>query len=195
MARGHQASKVKITVAILAFLVLIAGLAVVGYHMYIRENYPLEYTEQIKKYSAEYQLDPVWVASLIRKESKYQVKAKSNKGAMGLMQIMPDSGAWIAGKMGIAYSDDRLNDPDYNIRMGCYYLRYLLDRFDGVKDTALAAYNGGPTNVAKWLKDTNYSTDRKTLSAIPLGETADYVRGINQYYEKYEKYYGEELNA
>ena len=84
-----------------------------------------------------------------------------------------------------------LYDEKYKIRMGCWYLKYLSDMFDGNRDLIVAAYNAGPTNVQNWLNDKQYSKDGKTLDYIPFGETKKYVDKVNTYYNVYEYLYGE----
>ena len=181
------------TVAIIALVVLLVSGAFVGQQMYIKSKYPLEYTEEILKYSKEFDLDPVLVASDICKESKYRLKAKSGAGARGLMQIMPDTGEWIAGQLKTDYKLDDLYVADVNIRFGCWYLKYCLRKFNGQVNEALAAYNAGPANVNEWLADSRYSSNKKTLEQIPFAETKNYVETINAYYGKYKKYHSKDL--
>jgi len=89
---------------------------------------------------------------------------------MGLMQIMPATGGWIAEKIGVdGFTEDKLNSPETNIRLGVWYLRYLIDRFGDV-DTALAAYNAGPGNVERWGGD----------ARMMFPETAEYVRRVKE---------------
>ena len=106
-------------------------------------------TEAIEDASSEFDLDPWLVASLIRVESGGDPTIVSRVGAIGLTQIMPRTGAEIAARLKIPnYTTASLNDPATNVRMGCAYLRELLDRF-GSEHAALAAYNWGPTHIAK----------------------------------------------
>lgn len=107
-------------------------------------------TQAIEDASSEFDLDPWLVASLIRVESGGNPTIVSHVGAIGLTQIMPRTGAEIAARLEIPdYTTETLNDPAINVRMGCAYLRELLDRFDGSEHAALAAYNWGPTHIAK----------------------------------------------
>ena len=107
-------------------------------------------TQAIEDASGEFDLDPWLVASLIRVESGGNPTIVSPVGAIGLTQIMPRTGAEIAARLEIPnYTTETLNDPAINVRMGCAYLRELLDRFDGSEHAALAAYNWGPTHIAK----------------------------------------------
>lgn len=182
------------TVAVIALVVLLISGAFVGQQMYVKSKYPLEYSEQIVKYSKEFNLDPVLVASLICQESKYKRKAESRVGAKGLMQIMPDTGRWIAKQLKVkGHKEEDLFDPDVNIRFGCWYLDYCLDKFDGQRNEALAAYNAGPNKVNEWLRDSRYSKDKKTVYLIPFEETKKYVDNINTNYDIYKKYYSKDL--
>lgn len=113
-----------------------------------RVLYPFEYVDLVRRAARDRDLDPALVASLVRAESRFRADAVSPRGAMGLMQLMPETAAWIAQSLGETAAD--LRDPATNLRLGAWYLRYLLDRF-GRADLALAAYNAGPTRVDEWL--------------------------------------------
>lgn len=149
--------------------------------------YPLRYEQYITQYAKEYDLDRCLVMGVIKAESNYVHDAHSGV-ARGLMQITDDTAKWIAGKMNLQFETDDIEDPETNIKMGCYYLRYLLDVY-GDTDVALAAYNGGMGNVSKWLNDKRYSRDGKTLDEIPFRETREYVKKVNNYTEAYRKTY------
>ena len=185
-------SYLNLIIAAISLVILIVAGSFVGSQIYFRSKYPLEYKEEIVKYSKEYGLDPALVASVICRESRFKLKAKSAAGARGLMQVMPETGKWIAGEIGVSFSEDMLFDADSNIRFGCWYLKYCQKRFPGKNET-LAAYNAGPNKVSEWLKDKNYSSDGKTLIDIPYDETKKYVSVVNDNYEKYKKYYSKEL--
>lgn len=152
--------------------------------------YPLPYSEHVYKYSKEYNLDPYLVYAAIRVESNFESDAKSSKGAKGLMQITDDTGQWAANKMKIKnYNSEMLYQPQYNIMVGCWYIRNLIDQFDGNMTSALAAYNGGSGNVEKWLKNKEYSSDGEKLDKIPFGETKRYVEKIKKDYNIYKSLY------
>ena len=130
---------------------------------------------------------------MIHTESSNRAAVVSPKGAIGLMQIMPSTGEWIAGKLGMAdYSEEKLMEPLINIRLGCWYLRYLSDKYGGMERTALSAYNAGPGNVDKWLNDPAYG-DGKRLISIPYVETAAYADKVLSAKEKYSELYEKEL--
>ena len=155
-----------------------------------RMRYPLSYEAIVEKYAFDHNVDKYLVYSIIRAESFYDKDAVSSKGACGLMQITPDTGEWIAEKLNLKdFSREDLFDPEKNIMMGVWYFKYLLERFDGDVTVAIAAYNAGPTNAAKWLKRADLSSDGRTLSEIPFEETRKYEQKIMNSYEMYKKIY------
>lgn len=132
-------------------LVLILGFYFFFPHVWGEIVYPLDYQDSIKKYSRERNLDPNFVCALIYTESHFNPQANSGVGARGLMQIMPGTGASIAEELGEGgFNADSLYDPDTNIRYGTYYVKGLLDKYDGNEDFALAGYNAGVNRADKW---------------------------------------------
>jgi len=152
------------------------------------QRFPLLYEELIFHYSELRDLDPFLVMGLIRAESSFRSQVTSPVGASGLMQIMPSTGEWLAERKGISFTEGDLFNPAYNIRLGTYYLRLLINMF-GYIDTALAAYNAGMGNVTNWLGDDRYSADGYTLHTIPFPETREYVERVNRYTEIYRELY------
>ena len=150
--------------------------------------FPLKYGDYIEKYAAEYNLDKYMVAGTIYAESGFDNTAHSGL-ARGLMQITDRTADWVAEQMGIEYEYDMAEDPEVNINMGCYYLSFLIEKYKNT-ETALAAYNAGMGNVAKWLEDGRYSADGKTLSDIPYKETKNYVSRVKLFTNIYRKLYG-----
>ena len=187
-----------------AGIILVLVLALIGIILMISSEettketvvlYPMEYTDLILENSARFGLDPAHVASIILAESSYNPQAVSGVNAQGLMQIMPDTGAWIAGKFDESYVEGCLFDPATNIRYGCWYLGFLSDRYGGDKTCITAAYHSGQGTVDKWLKNPEYSQDGRTLSVI-AGTNADtYVNRVLKYYEKYAELYNEQAAA
>lgn len=157
--------------------------------------YPMEFTDLIRTHAEENGLEPAYVAAIILAESSYNPQAVSSVNAQGLMQIMPDTGAWLAGKFDESYVEGCLFDPETNIRYGCWYLGYLQRRFDGDKRCVTAAYHSGQGTVDKWLKDPAYSSDGKTLDVIGGTRADTYVNRVLEYYEKYDEIYAEEIPA
>lgn len=145
--------------------------------------YPNSYKLQVSEYSRKYDISAELVYGVIRAESKFDKDAVSDKGAIGLMQIMESTGKWAAEKIGIENVD--LFEPDVNIEIGCFYLSYLLDMYDGNVECALAAYNAGQTNVDKWLSAEEYSKDGENLDVVPFAETEKYVKKVQENIKKY----------
>ena len=181
--------KIFSTLVVLVVIIIAIGL---GSNYVIKEKFfPYKYKEYVDKYSSKYKLDPLFVLAVIKTESKFDDDAHSHKNAVGLMQITVETGEWAAKEMGFTtFSKDDLYDEEYNIRMGCWYLRRINDTFDGDLDLTIAAYNAGPTNVQTWLKNEKYSSDGKSIDYIPFGETKKYVDKVDAYYHVYEYLYG-----
>lgn len=183
----------------IATLILLLIFAVVGYFVinnYVQYRiYQLNHKDTIKEMSEKYDLDPYMVCAVIYTESKFDDDVVSNAGAVGLMQIMPNTGEWIAKKAKFSdYTDDSLKDPAMNIKLGCWYLNYLETKFNGSVQLMLASYNAGPSNVSSWLGNTSYSSDGKTLTKIPYKETENYVTRVMNAYERYKSLYKDTFN-
>ena len=145
--------------------------------------------EHIEKYAAQYNLQPAFVMAIIRNESSFRTNAESNVGARGLMQMMPDTAEWIAGKLDDdAYTFDRMWDAETNIRYGCWYLGYLSRLFRGDAQLVSAAYHAGQTTVTQWLSDPARSSDGVTLDMDRLtdGPTKQYIGRVTQTYGIYQ---------
>lgn len=151
--------------------------------------YPLKHEEYIHKYSSEYDIEPYLVMGIISAESRFDENAVSHKDAIGLMQLKEETAMWCIEKFNIDLANSNLYAPDVNINIGCAYLSFLLDYFDGEIKTAVAAYNAGQGNVSKWLKDKKYSSDGKTLDNIPFKETSDYVEKVFKRKNIYKRLY------
>ena len=179
------------------WLLIILLAVVVGSRYVIKEKFfPYKYQEYVDMYSKENNLDPLFVLSVIKSESNFDDNAHSHKNAVGLMQITVETGEWAANEMGYTtFFKDDLYDEQYNIRMGCWYLRWLGDMFNNNRDLMVAAYNAGPTNVQNWLENEDYSSNGKELEYIPFGETKKYVDKVNTYYNVYEYLYGEDKSV
>lgn len=144
---------------------------------WLERTFPLHFTPLIIHYSQQAGIDPVLVAAVIKVESAFRKEAISAKGAMGLMQIMPETAAWLALEKGQETLEIDLLQPETNVDLGVYYLQSLLDTFP-TQCAALAAYNGGPTNVKRWLNDGVWDGSWANSQQIPFGETRSYVRKV-----------------
>ena len=152
--------------------------------------YPYDYRSYIETSAAQQRADPFLVAAVIKHESKFQPTARSDGGAVGLMQLMPQTAAWIAGQLGEPFTEDYLYDPALNIRYGVWYLAELEREFGGNDILALAAYNAGRGNVRDWMERSHW-TDQFEIDAIPYPETRLYVRRVLEDREQYKRLYDE----
>lgn len=150
--------------------------------------YPMKYKDEIYEYSSQYQVEAALVASIANTESGFNEKSCSSKGAVGIMQLMPSTAKWLADKMGEQYSEGMLYDGSYNIKLGSYYISYLISQFEDEK-VALCAYNAGQGNVREWLKNSEFSADGKTLDKIPFKETKNYISKVYKNYNYYKNRY------
>jgi len=160
-------------------------------HLNARRN--SGYLETIRKYAKEYGIDPSFVSAVIKCESSFNPLAVSRVSARGLMQIMPDTGVWLAGKLGIeGYTPELLFEPETSIRMGAYYLAHLSNLFSGSPAMVAAAYHAGDGNVKAWAL--RHGEDMKTITVdqIPAEDTRSYVRKV---LDAYAIYHEEDLGA
>lgn len=152
---------------------------------YLRSRYPLEYEHVIGAYARERGLDPALVAAVIYAESRFDPNVRSSAGAVGLMQLLPETGEFIARSTGGKdFVEADLRDPDINVRYGTWLLDYLRKRYDGDVATALAAYHAGPTNVDAW---------RRAGTGIEFPETRAYVEEVLRVKSVYAEAYGPDL--
>ncbi len=153
-------------------------------------SYAITYQDIIERYADEYNLQPAFVAAVMRNESSFRTDAESSVGARGLMQLMPDTASWIAGKLGESgsYSFDNLYDAETNIRYGCWYLNYLSQMFRGDAVLVSAAYHAGQTTVTRWLSDSSISSDGVTIAVekLPDGPTKQYAGRVTTTYGIYQ---------
>lgn len=177
---------------------LIAGLLVISFllvagmlcaHTLSRALYPKQYSQSVEQYSREFGVDSDLVFAVIRTESGFDPAARSEVGAMGLMQIMPDTFFWLQGKLepDAGLSAEALYDPDTNIRYGVYYLSMLEDKF-GDRTLTIAAYHAGQNRVAGWLEDGDIRGGC-TADDIPSATTGHYVRKVQRALYVYDKLY------
>lgn len=160
-----------------------------GYSFFLKHAYPQHFNSIISKYSRQYQIEPELIYAVIKSESNFSTNAESTAGAIGLMQIMPDTFNWLqTQKKKQQFDVSELYDPEINVHFGSYLLSMLLKKYEN-ETTALAAYNAGIGNVDSWLKNSKYSSDSKILKAIPYPETAAYVKKVLRNRDMYKKIY------
>lgn len=158
---------------------------------------PKKYDDIIDKYSSEYNVDKSLVKAVIFKESRFKETAVSSKGAIGLMQLMPSTALWLMNKLKI--EDYKIESADNNIRLGTYYLSYLMNLMDSDEEHALLAYNAGPENAKRWVNSEGYSKEDMD-NYVDFNETRKYVREIKltkniiSFMDKYGIFLGELSN-
>jgi soluble lytic murein transglycosylase len=164
-----------------------------GAPTYLRKKIcPVHFEEVVVASCEDEGIDPNLYFSLIRQESLFEVDAVSWVGARGLSQIMPGTGRWIADRLGAKrFRTGELLDPETNVRFGAYYLSLQLEDFAGDVFRALAAYNGGPENAARWWEYGGARDSDVFVEDIGFSETADYVRRVYLYGEIYRDTYGD----
>ncbi|MDS1030753.1 lytic transglycosylase domain-containing protein [Bacillota bacterium LX-D] len=147
--------------------------------------YPFPYQNTIVDSAQRSNLSPNLVLAVIRVESKFRADAKSPRGACGLMQLMPETAKWVTKKMGISYAEEKLFDPEFNIKVGSWYLAYLISEFNGNVPAALAAYNGGRGNVRQWLDKGIWLGSTEDIDKIPFKETRQFIERVLHDYNVY----------
>ena len=142
-------------------------------------RFPLHHEATIRREAGNNRLDPAWVAGEIRAESIFYPRARSSANAMGLMQILPGTGAGVAGKLGLPWGGaDSLYDPDTNIILGTAYLRQLMDKYGGQPYQVIAGYNAGPAPLARWQSQRPGMDPDFWIETISFKETREYVARV-----------------
>ncbi|MEC0248991.1 lytic transglycosylase domain-containing protein [Paenibacillus chitinolyticus] len=152
--------------------------------------YPIHYREEIRQNAVQYQVDPFLIAAIIKVETNFNHDRESKKGAVGIMQLMPDTAEWIRETSNTKSADFR--DPKHNIQLGSWYLAWLNKQYKGNWLYSIAAYNAGQGNVSKWKNNGVWDGTEETINKIPFGETRHYVQRVLYYQQKFKKLYGEE---
>lgn len=193
MRKRRKRVKKRIRCAIVFLVLLIVLFVCVLPNLLEKVNYPLMYQEWIEEFSNEYMLDPALVAAVVYTESGYDVNATSSVGARGLMQLMPSTAEWIHPKLKKTYAFDAevLYTVDGSLTYGCWYLSFLMERYDGDLTSVIAAYHSGQGKVDRWREDPAYAPDGIHLSGVPEGAkaTRHYVEKVMKAYEHYSKVY------
>lgn len=179
---------------VVGILVLAVAVQVLrfGYTQFMHSSYPRpeEYQALVTQASADTGVNEALIYAVIRTESGFRPQVESHAGAIGLMQITPATFDWIRFMTGWdePLTSEDLNDPAVNIKYGTQLLSILLTEFE-TQDEALAAYNAGRSRVNQWLKDPECSKDGETLSYIPIEETRNYVKKVEDARQTYQRLY------
>ena len=180
-------SRIRAALILLVFFLCLFGTV----RWWGRLFFPLSYWPLIEAESGRHRLDPLLILAIIREESAFDPKAISSRGARGLMQVMPETGAWIAARLGEEFMLGRLFVPADNIRFGTWYLAALLAEFQGDLTRSLVAYNAGGNKVRAWLAEGTWDGSLAALDRLPYKETRRYVIKIIRSYRIYRFLYQE----
>ena len=171
------------------FMIFMLGtLSVLGVLFF--NPYPLKYKKEILDACQTHSVTPALIASMINAESGFRKTAKSSKGAIGLMQLMPSTAKWLCDLQDKEFEEENLFDASTNIKLGTYYMQYLLNKFQSL-ETAVSAYNAGEGNVMVWLLNEKYAPDHKTIVSTPYPETNAYLSKVMKGVEVYQKKFKE----
>ena len=157
------------------FIILLLFLAVIWHKPILKIYFTLNYKDQIINCSKDNGVGSATISAIVFAESRFNAAAKSRKGALGLMQIMPDTGKWVAEQL--AWQEFSVNDllkPETNLTVGTWYLAHLKRNFDN-EYLALASYNAGTRYVLEWLADGTWDGDKIKIEQIPFPETKKYL--------------------
>jgi soluble lytic murein transglycosylase len=187
-------------VALLVAVVLGGGVAAVATGVgplgeAVREiTLPLRHDDIIRQQAADKDLDPALIAAVIYEESRFRDDQTSHAGARGLMQITPDTADFIARRSGgVQFTQADLATPQINIAYGAWFLRYLIDHYDGNETLAIAAYNAGQTNVDGWVERAGGPESFDAARDVPFPETRAYVANVQERRGEYRDHYADDL--
>ena len=191
--RRRRGRRIALGISIAALLAALIGVTIwIAFDRapeVVIQRYPMEYESTIRLCARLNDIPPAYVASVILAESSYDPEAVSSVNAQGLMQLLPSTAEWIAGKLGETYAEGSLFNPETNIRYGCWYLGFLMQRYHGDMRLSSSAYHAGQGTVDRWLQNPEYAPDGATLAVIPYDTTNTYVQRVLKYYEKYAELY------
>ena len=186
-----------------SWLLLLGVLLVIGFGgwkiwssdtVQMRFVYMWDYQQDIVTYSKKNNVDPFLVAAIIKNESNFKHDAVSKVGAVGLMQIMPETGRWIAEQMGLEnYQDSDLYQTRKNIRMGCWYVGELEHEFQHNLVLLMVAYNAGRGQTHEWMQENGWDYNFNDIKSIPYPDTREYVAKVMQDRDKYYLLYKDKI--
>ncbi|MBE9228294.1 transglycosylase SLT domain-containing protein [Phormidium sp. LEGE 05292] len=159
--------------------------------IYWHSLYPFPFLEYTETWAQKHQLNPLLVTALMRQESRFESDIRSVAGAVGLMQIMPATGKWVAQQ--ISVKDYNLENPNDNIRLGTWYLDHTHDTYNNNSLLAVASYNAGPGNVSKWINQLGLTDPDEFVEYIPFPETKGYVEHVFENYWNYLRLYNPQI--
>ena len=185
--RGGAGAGARAAISILLLAFAVGGTFVPAFWRFV---YPIHYYGAIRQGARAAAVDPLLVAAVARVESHFREDDISHAGAVGLMQLMPNTAVWLSGQIGLKLRNaEELARPDINVRLGSLYLAYLLRIFRGHLPEAVAAYNAGPGRVQHWLADGVWSGDEVAVEDIPIRETRHFVARVLYTYRIFRRFY------
>ncbi|AFV12005.1 lytic transglycosylase [Thermacetogenium phaeum DSM 12270] len=171
-------------------LLVVAAVYLLQAKWFWRIFYPWPYKQEIVRAAVNTGIDPCLLVAVVKVESGFNPRARSDAGALGLMQLMPGTAGWVARQTGWQdFHTELLYQPEINLMIGSWYLKHLLQDFDGNLIAGLAAYNAGRGNVEAWVRSGLWKGTKDDLDKIPFPETRAYVRAVLQNYEIYRYLY------
>lgn len=171
-------------VAVVAFYALYFG-----HIFFLKKAYPVRYYDYVSENSEKFNVEKELILAIIKSESNFRQDAESKAGAIGLMQIMPETFEWLQTHKLVPLMDvGHLKDPKTNIKYGTYLLSILKKRYNTIVEV-VCAYNAGIGTVDKWLRDEKYSNDGKILKKIPFPDTSVYVENVMESCRVYKNLY------
>lgn len=181
----HKSRLLYIGIILLLFVITSAIAPVI-----FKDMFPIPFYDLVEKYAAENNLQITLIYAVIKTESGFRDEVISQRGAIGLMQITEKTGNWIASMLKVSdFTPEDLKNPEMNIRFGCWYLSYLMNRFNGNSELALAAYNAGEGTVSGWLEANVIEWKDTKIKSLPYGETEEYLIRVNRIYFVYKTLY------
>lgn len=184
---------IKSIICIAIIVIILIGSAFIlkyAYNRYVHMSYPLKYEDEVQAAAEKYDVDKSLIYAVIKTESNFNPNAVSDAGAMGLMQLTPDTFEWLQTYYTEEndYTVDDLYNYKVNIDYGVNLLSVLLDMYED-EGTAICAYNAGVGRVDGWLENPEYSDDGITLKEIPIAETDNYLEKVTTNKNAYIKLY------
>lgn len=158
-------------------------------------RYVAPYRDIVRDYAQQVEVDEAWVFGLMRQESRFVTSARSGVGAGGLMQLMPATARWVAGKVGMKWEPSMVNDAGVNVRLGTYYMRHVLDNLSSHPVLATAGYNAGPNRAREWQPVDKPMEAALYIESIPFLETRDYVKKVMTNAVHYAMSFGEQRQS
>lgn len=170
----HQGNTGAMVFTLFAALLCVLFLLLAGNLRFLKPSEQVSHI--IVQCAAEEQISPSLLEAVILTESKFDEKAVSHVGAVGMMQLMPDTANWISEQSGLP--SDNLASPEQNILLGAWYLNYLLEKYHNNEVLALAAYNAGRGNVDEWVEKNHWPEGFSEIEKIPFPETREFVKSV-----------------